>query len=168
MATGDAFPWGRWEVWRPRSDQHATDALANWTAKASGADVSWDESSKRLSDNRVVHTVVPIMSCVKCHPLLDSAGRTVTFTCADPSQAGPISAQQVRSWEAKNLNYQRIQYWPNLAWDGRQYKVSIMICYRLDYLPIQDCVGVGPDVRAARADAARRLLRSGHCMIQLR
>lgn len=56
----NTFPWGRWDVWRSRPDQHPTDALVNWKDRARDADVSWHETSKRLDNNRVVHTAVPI------------------------------------------------------------------------------------------------------------
>lgn len=158
---------GRWEVYRPRSGQHPTDALENWMAKT-GAQVDWASTSRRTTSNKVVHTVVPYLSCTKCHPLLDHHGRTLALPYTDPRQVDSMIAECVRKWAAVNTNYGLTGYWPCFGRDGMgQHVVSIMICYNINYLPIQDCLGEGPDVKTAKAIAAQRLLDSGHCMIRL-
>lgn len=162
-----SFSKGRWDVWRPHCGQHPTDAIANWEAKAR-ARVDWQETSRRTPSNRAIHILIPHLSCVKSQPLSDDHGHTLIFACNDQIQADCITRQQTQRWRTMNPQYEWVESWPCGGWNAQgQFVVSITICYKLNYYPIQDCWGEGPNKQAAKADAAQKLLGSGHCMIYL-
>lgn len=111
---------------------------------------------------------MPYLSCTKCHPLSDRYGRTLAVPFTDHRQVDTITAQHVQEWALMNPTYEDTEYWPCQGQNEKgQFVVSIMIRYKVTYLPIQSCSGVGPDVKTAKANAAQKLLESGHCMIRL-
>ncbi|KAG8750898.1 hypothetical protein FRC11_009918 [Ceratobasidium sp. 423] len=151
----------RWVLWRPQQPrQWPTDALANWAAQAR-AEVGWVQTQRRNPDNTVVHTATPILSCVKCHPLTDDRGAVLNFPYGDMGQV----TRALEDWAYRHREYQLIDYTSHVGGSAQSYNVSLMIRYRLIQCPIDDCSGVGTSAKAAKADAAERLLRSGHCMI---
>ncbi|GAB1522960.1 dsrm domain protein [Rhizoctonia solani] len=154
---------GRWVVWRPRQPQQwPTDALANWAVDAC-AEVDWVCAQRRNSDNTVVHTVVPVLTCVKVHPLVDGRGGVLEFPYGDFDRV----ERAVRDWEYRHQHDRRLlEYWSRVGGYPQPY-VSVMICYKLVRCRIDECLGTGPSLKAAKATAAERLLRSGHCMIRL-
>ncbi|KAF8699360.1 hypothetical protein RHS03_07391, partial [Rhizoctonia solani] len=154
---------GRWVVWRPQQPQQwPTDALANWAAQAH-AEVDWVYAQRRNSDNTVVHTAVPVLTCVKAHPLVDGRGGVLEFPYGDFDRV----ERAVRDWEYRNQHDRRLlEYWSRVGGYPQPY-VSVMICYKLVRCRIDECLGTGPSLKAAKATAAERLLRSGHCMIRL-
>ncbi|KAH7341619.1 hypothetical protein B0J17DRAFT_714781 [Rhizoctonia solani] len=158
---------GRWAEWRPQYGQGSTDALANWVAKAR-AKVEWETTSTRLADNTAVHIATPILTCVKCHPLMDAYGTTISYPYSDQSQARLLCERAVKDWQHMYRGYyELIDYEPRMGGYGSSYTVSIMICYQLKQCLIQECVGRGPSLRAAKSAAAEKLLGSGHCMVFL-
>ncbi|CAE6461309.1 unnamed protein product [Rhizoctonia solani] len=162
-----SYTGGRWAEWRTRCGQGSTDALANWAAKA-GAKVEWETTPARLADNTAFHIATPILTCVKCHPLMDAYGTAINQPCSDQSQARLLCESVVRDWEHKYRGYyQLIWYEPHIGGYGSSYTVSITICYQLNQCLIRDCEGRGPNLRAAKSAAAEKLLKSGHCMICL-
>lgn len=162
-----SFSNGRWDVWRPRHGQRPADAIANWEAKAH-ARVDWETTSRRTSNNKIIHIIMPHLSCVKCDPLSDGSGRAFTFPCIDQIQADYIVKRETQQWRAMNPEYELMESWPRWGWNVQgQAVVSIMICYRLTYHPVQDCWGEGPDKQTAKANAAQKLLGSRHCLVYL-
>ncbi|CAE6479935.1 unnamed protein product [Rhizoctonia solani] len=141
----------RWVMWRPHPGQGSSDALANWAAKTR-ATVEWETTLIRQPDNTAIHVVVPKLTCVKCHPLTDAHGATISYPCSDQSQARLLCDRMIEDWRS--------------GYDSA-YTVSVMICYRLTRYAIQDCAGQGPNLKAAKSMAAQRILESGHCMIGL-
>ncbi|KDN48806.1 hypothetical protein RSAG8_02793, partial [Rhizoctonia solani AG-8 WAC10335] len=87
----------RWVIWRPQPGQGTSDALANWAAKAR-AKVEWETTLIRQADNTVIHAVVPKLTCVKCHPLTDAHGATVSYPCSDQSQARLLCERVIEDW----------------------------------------------------------------------
>ncbi|CAE6462398.1 unnamed protein product [Rhizoctonia solani] len=158
---GGGSRWFHWHA--PQSRQGPTDALANWAARAR-AEVGWIATQRRSPDNTVVHAVTPILSCVKGHVLKDDRGEVLNFPYDDMRQI----TEAVDNWEYRHRQYcQLIDYTTHVWGPAQSYRVSLMIRYRLVQCPIDDCSGIGSSVRAAKADAAERLLRSGHCMIYI-
>ncbi|KAH7341618.1 hypothetical protein B0J17DRAFT_714780 [Rhizoctonia solani] len=155
---------GQWVVWRSRQfQQRPADALANWAAQAR-TEFDWIQTEQRKSDNTVVHTVIPTLTCVKCHALSDSRGGVLSFPYGDTGQV----TKAIDDWEYRHQQrYELIEYTLNIWGSPQSYNVSVMILYKLTKCPIDDCMGVGISLKAAKADAAEKLLRSGHCMIYL-
>ncbi|EUC57163.1 dsrm domain protein, putative, partial [Rhizoctonia solani AG-3 Rhs1AP] len=157
---------GRWTVWRSQPGQGSTDALANWAAKAR-AKVEWETTLIRQTDNTHLHVVVPKLTCVKCHPYTDAYG-AVTYPCSDSSQARLLCEKVVADWRNQYYGYyELIDHLPRIGGYGAPYSLSILICYQLKQTLIQDCVGEGPNLKAAKSMAAQKLLASGHCMVCL-
>ncbi|CEL55556.1 hypothetical protein RSOLAG1IB_01568 [Rhizoctonia solani AG-1 IB] len=153
---------GRWVIWHSRQPhQQASDALANWSAKAN-ASVEWIQHQHRNPDNTVVHTVVPVLTCTKAHALMDGCGRVLEFPNGDFGQV----ERAVDDWRRRQQNHQLLGHSYHVGGYPQPY-VSVMIHYRLIQCRIDDCSGVGPSVKVAKAEAAERLLRSGHCMLRL-
>ncbi|CUA68425.1 hypothetical protein RSOLAG22IIIB_03461 [Rhizoctonia solani] len=158
---------GRWVVWRPQPGQGSTDALANWVAKAR-AKVEWETTLSRQADNTAVHVVVPKLTCVKCHPIADAHGATISYPCSDQSQARLLCERLMEDWRNRYYGYyQLIDYSPRIGGYGTSCTLSVMICYRIERYLIQDCAGQGSSLKAAKSMAAQKLLASGHCMICL-
>ncbi|CAE6462196.1 unnamed protein product [Rhizoctonia solani] len=154
---------GRWDMWRSRQHQQLPlDALGNWAGQTR-AEVDWVETQYRNPDNTVVHTVVPVLTCVKAHPLMDEHGYVLKFPYGDFSQV----ERALADWRYRHeQDHQLLDYSSHVGGHPKPY-ISVMICYKLIRCRINDCFGVGPSLRAAKAEAAARLLRSGHCMIRL-
>ncbi|CAE6461594.1 unnamed protein product [Rhizoctonia solani] len=159
---------GRWAPWIPDSRQHSTDSLANWEAKVK-AKVDWSESSYRLPNNEIVHKVVPYLTCIKCHalPSPNHDIHPLAFDFQGLDHMNITSESLTQQWANKHPNYELVGYWPNVELEAGRQIVSILVCYRLNHLPITDCFGEGRSLKAARTQAAEKLLRSGHCMIRL-
>ncbi|CUA78422.1 hypothetical protein RSOLAG22IIIB_13128 [Rhizoctonia solani] len=163
MSLGSQGISGKWAIWRQSSGQSSTDALANWAARTR-AEVAWEATTIRLVDNSVVHTVIPRLTCIKCHPLANTYGETLILSCSDQSQIEVSLEKAVEEWNTSNRNNCKLLgYFPHI--NGSE--VSIMVCYRLEKVLIQDCWGSGGSLREAKATAAMKLLSSGHCMVQL-
>ncbi|CAE6461316.1 unnamed protein product [Rhizoctonia solani] len=159
---------GHWDTWKLEPMQHSTDALANWEAKVK-AKVDWIESSDRRSNNEIKHTVIPYLTCAKCHALPDPRhdAYPLTFDFVNQNHMSIMSEQVTRQWVDRHPAYELVGYWPRVGWDAGRQIVSILVCYRLNYLPITDCFGEGRSLKAAKAQAAEKLLKSGHCMVHL-
>ncbi|CAE6440543.1 unnamed protein product [Rhizoctonia solani] len=157
----------RWDTWRSRPNQVPTDALANWISKTK-AEVDWVPTLTRLPNNIAVHTVTPIMTCVKCHPLMDDRGITLSYPYSDPSQARVLVERVIEDWRSRYHGYcELIDYSFHTGGYGSSCVLSVMVCYKLKKHLIQDCQGQGPSLKEAKSIAARKLLESGHCMVCL-
>ncbi|CAE6465784.1 unnamed protein product [Rhizoctonia solani] len=159
-------PPGRWATWIPDSRQHSTDALAHWEAKVK-AKVDWHETSYRLSNNEIIHHVVPYLTCVKCHALPDPNhdAYPLAFDFQGWDHLTITSESVTQQWANTHPAYELVGYWPSVGWEAGRQIVSILVCYKLNYLPITGCFGEGRSLKAAKAQAAEKLLKSGHCMI---
>ncbi|CUA68426.1 hypothetical protein RSOLAG22IIIB_03462 [Rhizoctonia solani] len=157
----------RWDTWRSRLDQGPADALANWASRTK-AEIEWIPTSTRLPNNTVVHTVTPILTCVKCHALTDDRGTVLSYACSDQGQIRALVESVVDTWRRRHYEYyELLDYSPRIGGHGSSYMVSIMVCYKLKRCLMQTCEGQGPNLREAKSAAARRLLESGHCMVCL-
>ncbi|CAE6460832.1 unnamed protein product [Rhizoctonia solani] len=119
---------GRWDTWKLEPTQHSTDALANWEAKVK-AKVDWIESSDRRSNNEIKHTVIPYLTCAKCHALPDPRhdAYPLTFDFVNENHMSIMSEQVTRQWVDRHPAYELVGYWPRVGLDaaGRQI-VSIL------------------------------------------
>ncbi|KAJ1307700.1 hypothetical protein OPQ81_001789 [Rhizoctonia solani] len=161
-------PSGRWATWIPDSRQHSTDALANWEARVK-AKVDWHDTSYRLPKNEIVHRVIPYLTCVKCHalPSPNHDAYPLAFDFQDWDHLDITSKSVVQQWANKHPAYELVGYRPSIGWEAGRQIVSILVCYKLNYLPIADCFGEGRSLKAAKAQAAEKLLKSGHCMVHI-
>ncbi|KAJ1307701.1 hypothetical protein OPQ81_001790 [Rhizoctonia solani] len=158
---------GRWVPWHSQPEKVPTDALANWAAKAR-AEVEWETALIHQADNTAIHFATPKLTCVKCHPLMDAYGATISYEFTDRSQVKLVCERLIEDWERRYRGYYRlIDYEPRIGGYGPSYTLSIMICYRMEQCLIPDCVGQGSRLREAKSVAAQKLLESGHCMIHL-
>ncbi|CAE6530707.1 unnamed protein product [Rhizoctonia solani] len=114
---------GRWVLWRSRQfQQRPADALANWAAQAR-AEVEWTQTQQRKPDNTVIHTVTPILTCIKYHALSDSRGVVLNFPYGDIGQV----KKAIDDWAYRHRrHYELIEYTPIIWGSPQSYNVSIM------------------------------------------
>ncbi|CAE7148119.1 unnamed protein product [Rhizoctonia solani] len=152
---------GRWVVFSAGPREHSTDALAQW-ANLARAHIEWDMTTTRLDDGAMVYTVIPRLTCIKCHPLMDRDGATLILSCSDPNEIERVAAKTVGEWRASCGNgYLLVGFAPYVSVKGG---ISVTICYKLNGILMQDCWGAGRSLKEAKAMAAMKLLSSGHCV----
>ncbi|QRW15847.1 dsrm domain protein [Rhizoctonia solani] len=163
-------PPPRYEPYRKRQEPTWLDALHTWRDRT-GSTITWAEELRRDENNKVMHIMTPVLTCVSYERPEASIQMHLRRAAGSPIDAFEESKSAVESNLGRH-GKALVAFYSEIQNGGkgphcRYNTFNISYSYRLDNWPVEECRGEGSKKAEAKQKAAKLLLEKGtYCVSQ--